>query len=225
MNIKKINTICGYGYYILGAVKIIFFILLVLNIVTNVSIIMRGGNANTDNNQQIFMIIGFAEIGLAIVSFIMQFANLNKEPSISGGYALGIVAVLLEFILPSGILIFAIFSQCAIFMKAGQMIVKNNEKLPDKIKPKERYKTGNTNNIKTTSTIPEEPLNNTDWFYMDSRTDNKEELRAKKLKEELEEWKKLLDSGDIDQETYNIETNKLIQKEQKRLREKNSRLW
>ena len=37
-----------------------------------------------------------------------------------------------------------------------------------------------------------------------------------KLEKELGEWKQLLDTGEIDEETYNQETSKLIEKERKR---------
>ena len=36
------------------------------------------------------------------------------------------------------------------------------------------------------------------------------------LEKELEEWKQLLDTGEIDEETYNQETSRLIEKERKR---------
>ena len=37
-----------------------------------------------------------------------------------------------------------------------------------------------------------------------------------KSEKELEEWKQLLDAGEIDEETYHQETNRLIEKERKR---------
>ena len=222
MRVKKFNTIFGYGYYILGAGKALFFMLTVIGALTNMGIALNGGNVNSEYYPGVTLLFGFLEIVLSISAVIMIFVNMSKEPSISGGYAIGIGGVLLEFILSGFLLYFALFFQCGLFIKAGKMIIDNNEKLPDSYKPKQKYKVGNAN---STNITQEEPLNNTDWFYMDSRTDNKEEIRAKRFKEELEEWKKLLDSGDIDQETYDIETNKLIQKEQKRLRDKNSRLW
>ena len=44
----------------------------------------------------------------------------------------------------------------------------------------------------------------------------KKQKRMAKLEEEICAWKKLLDSGEIDEITYNEETNKLIEKEKRR---------
>ena len=40
--------------------------------------------------------------------------------------------------------------------------------------------------------------------------------RMAKLEKEIGEWKELLDSGEIDETTYNEETNRLIEKERKK---------
>ena len=201
MNVKTFNTIFGYGFLVLGTAKIINFLIVMINAITNMSIIFRGGTVNTETSLGITTLIGGAEFVLGIGAIIMIFVNMNKDPEISGGYVLGGVAILLEFIVSGLLAIVAIFFQCGMFIKAGYMITDKNSKLPDKYKPKQNYK---VNAKKATNKTTEEPLNNTDWFYLDSRTDNKEEKRAEKFKQELEEWKKLLDSGDIDQETYDI---------------------
>ena len=48
-----------------------------------------------------------------------------------------------------------------------------------------------------------------------SQNDVKKQKRIEKIEKELYEWKQLLDTGEIDEEIYNQETSKLIEKEKK----------
>ncbi len=64
-------------------------------------------------------------------------------------------------------------------------------------------------------------LNGGEWSYGKKNEQNeyiseKKQKRMEKLEKELEEWKQLLDTGEIDEETYNQETSRLIEKERKR---------
>ena len=63
-------------------------------------------------------------------------------------------------------------------------------------------------------------IKNTEWFYNNQNTQNsqndvKKQKKIEKIEKELYEWKQLLDSGEIDEEIYNAETNRLIEKERR----------
>ena len=62
------------------------------------------------------------------------------------------------------------------------------------------------------------------WFYSERKDqknkseqiESQKQKRMAKLEKEIGEWKELLDLGEIDEATYNEETNRLIEKERKR---------
>jgi len=63
-------------------------------------------------------------------------------------------------------------------------------------------------------------IKNTDWFYSSETKNNdnsktKRQQKMSKIEETIGQWKELLDSGEIDEETYKQETNKLREKQKK----------
>ena len=111
-----------------------------------------------------------------------------------------------SFSYTSILLIFVVFGQCGMYMKAGSKIIINNRD----------YKIKKRTNKKM--------IKNTEWFYSDrekndrivEQTENQTQKRNAKLEKEIGEWKKLLELGEIDETTYNEETNRLIEKERKK---------
>ena len=92
-----------------------------------------------------------------------------------------------------------------IYSERGNIYARsNNEIYKDEFKPKTSKKT----------------IKNTEWFYNNQNTQNsqndvKKQKKIEKIEKELYEWKQLLDSGEIDEEIYNAETNRLIEKERR----------
>ena len=89
-------------------------------------------------------------------------------------------------------------------MKAGSKIVKLNSD----------YRFG------TYQKTTKKQIEDTNWFYEEgnekkSSEQMKNQNKIAKIDKELNEWKELLDSGEIDEQTYNEETNKLIEKKKR----------
>lgn len=205
MDIRTVNEIFGYGLFGLGALKIVFTILVFLQMFTNVNIALNGGDGTNYGYYPIFSIIlGGAQILIAIGSIIMILINMTKQPAVIPGYLWGLSAILIELITPSSIYIFVLFAECGMYMKAGLRIRSNNETYKNEFRPKTSKKV----------------IKNTEWFYnnqnmQNSQNDVKKQKRIEKIEKELYEWKQLLDSGEIDEEIYNAETNRLIEKERR----------
>lgn len=206
MNLKAVNEFFAYGLFGIGVVKIIYTILLFMQMFTNVNIALNGGIGTDYGYFPLFSrLIGWAQILLAIGSVIMIFVNIINQPGVIPGYLWGLGAILIELITPSSIYIFVLFAECGMYMNAGRKIRNKNVMYKEEFKPKTSKKT----------------IKNTEWFYSDKNEQNqkediKKQKRIEKLEKELEEWKQLLDTGEIDEETYYQETNKLIEKEKKR---------
>ncbi len=206
MNLKIVNEIFSYGLFGIGALKIIFTILVFLQIFTNVNAVFNGGNVIDYGYYSTFSVmIGGAQVILAVGSIIMIMLNMKRQPAVIPGYLWGLGAILIEFIIPSSLYIFVLFAECGMYMRAGYKIRNKNEIYKSEFKSKTSKKI----------------IKNTEWFYGDNndrneQTDIKTQKRREKLEKELEEWKQLLDSGEIDEETYHQETSRLIEKERKK---------
>ena len=209
MSLKTVNGIFGYGFYAVGAFKSIFTVLIFLQMFTNINIALNGGDGtNYGYYPTLSLILGGAQFFLAIGSIVMILVNSTTHPSVIPGYLWASGAVLLELILSSTfIYILVVFLECGLYVKAGQKIVNDNEKYKDEY----AHKTGPK---------PKNP----EWYYGKKNEQNEyvsteKQKRMEKLEKELGEWKQLLDDGEIDEDTYNQETSKLIEK----VRKKNER--
>lgn len=203
MNTKTMNEIFGYALFGIGVSKIILVILVLMQVNMNMNAIFNGGYFNNYDYSTFSAIIGLLQLILAAGSIIMIFVNIIKQPEVIPGYVLGLGALLIELIAPSILMIFAIFVECGMYMKAGAKIRNKN------IFTKEEHKTS------------KKKTKNTEWFYggqneQSTKENNQEQKRKAKLEKELYEWKQLLDSGEIDEETYKQETDRLIEKERRR---------
>ena len=103
-----------------------------------------------------------------------------------------------------------LFVECGMYMKAGSQINSKNSYYGKE---------------KSTS---KKMIKNTEWFYSNDanttmnekknseeqskKMQSKKETKREKLEKEISEWKELLDSGEIDQETYESEKNRLLKK-------------
>ena len=148
IKINKWNKIFGYGYFIIGALKIITFIWVVMQAMSA----LGGESANITVSSFFTLALGFVEFILLICGVIMIIQNKKDKPEIISGYALGIGATLIGFILPSFAFLafFSLFIQCSMYMKAGTKIIKCIE--------------GTNTNYKDKKQI----LKETEWFYVDN---------------------------------------------------------
>ena len=207
MNLKKINRIFGYGLFGIGAIKIIYTIFLLSKISNNVNSAFNGEEWNYGFFSLIITVINLVQVLLMIVSAIMIFVNIMEQPKVIKGYAWGLGSMLVTYIIPSWpwLIIGTLILQCGMLMKAGTEIISTSDTYKNEFKPKMSNKT----------------IKNTEWYLGKKNEQNeyiseKKQKRMEKLEKELEEWKQLLDTGEIDEETYHQETNRLIEKERKR---------
>lgn len=128
MNIKKLNEIFGYALFALGVLKILFTVLILIQVGTIITTMSSGGNVTAENYDVFSKIIGFAQIILAGGSVIMIILNINKKPGVIPGYLLGLGALIIELITPSILIIYIIFVQCGMYMRAGTKIRNKNER-------------------------------------------------------------------------------------------------
>lgn len=125
---RKTNEIFGYGYFVIGVIKIIILALGVIQFGTNVGNIVHGGEVeNSSFYSLLSVMVGFVQIAFAIGSIIMIILNKKKQPGIILGYLMGIGAVLIEFIVPPFLLLFFVIAECGLYMRAGTLIVKKNK--------------------------------------------------------------------------------------------------
>ena len=205
MNLKILNKIFAYGLFGVGALKIISVILVFMQTITILN--NSGGELNYGYFMLFAVVVNWVSILLAIGSIIMIFANSVQQPEVIVGYLWGLGALFLPYIIPSWswLTILGLFAQCSMYMKAGSKIMDNNVIYKNEYRPKTSKKL----------------IKHTEWFYRNKNEQMEQEKikiqkRKEKLEKELEEWKQLLDTGEIDEETYNQETSRLIEKERKR---------
>ena len=207
MNLKTVNRIFGYGHFGMGAIKIIYTIFLLSQMVTNVNIALNGGEWSYGFFPIIAQVISLVQTLLTIGSIIMIFVNITQQPKVIKGYVWGLGAMLVPYIIPSWpwLIIGTLILQCGMLMKAGTEIMSTSDTYKNEFKPKMSNKT----------------IKNTEWYLGKKNEQNeyiseKKQKRMEKLEKELEEWKQLLDTGEIDEATYHQETSRLIEKERKR---------
>ena len=206
MGVKKANEIFGYSIFVVGALKLLLIVLVLAQLTTNLNSIFNGGDLDSTDYTTFSRIVGFAQIIVSFGSIIMIIVNLKRKSGVLQGYFWCLGAILIEFLSFSAIAIYIAFAECGMYMKAGSQIIKENSD----------YDKSNRTSKKT--------IKNTEWFYAEPNEQKEKNERMKfekqkrmaKLEKEIDEWKQLLDSGEIDEETYNQETNRLIEKEKRR---------
>ena len=206
MNTKKVNGFFGNALFIVGAVKIIFMVMVLIQLLAGINSIFNGGSADFGYSYLLSMLIGGSQFILAIASIVMIIVNTKNQPEVIPGYLIGLGAVAIEIFAPSFITIIALLTSCGMYMKAGTYIREKNK------------------NYEPIAKTSKQTIKNTEWFYSDPNEQNKKieqmemkkQKRMAKLEKELSEWKELLDSGEVDYETYKQETDKLIEKEKRR---------
>lgn len=211
MNLRTVNDFFSYLLFGVGTFKLIHALMVFSQTFTNVSLIFSGKEStNMDYLSTFSVILGGIQIFLFIASIIMICINSTKCPSAILGYLWGMGAFLLEFIVPNFLLVYALTAECGLYMKGGFKLKYGNENYKEKFKPKPSKQT----------------IKNTEWFYKNpqksiveqqkiERSNLKNQQKIEKIEKELVEWKQLLDSGEVDEESYIAETNRLIEKENK----------
>ena len=104
----------------------------------------------------------------------------------------------MEFLVPSFLMVYFVFAQCGVYIKAGRTLINVNSKFADVTK------------------TSKQTIKNTEWFYSDNNNSSNKEEKRKRLIDNLEkekiEWKQLLDAGEVDEATFNQEINRINEK-------------
>lgn len=191
MNVKNLNKLFGYGYFIIGALKILLVILVLIRLGTNIAVIFNGGSADSDYYSTFSTAIGFGQIILALGSIVMIVANIKKQPGVITGYLYGLGALVIEFVIPPMMLFFFVLVECGLYMKAGSKIKNTN--------------LGYDIENKTSK----EMIKNTEWFYSGKNEliENKKPNSNVKSKKEIYESEEISNLTEFDKITYNEETS------------------
>lgn len=128
MIVKKLNEIFGYGFFLLGILKALLVFLVFIQFGANINAIFNGGTTDFDSYNTFSMLIGFSQIIFGIASIIMIVLNIKIQPKVIIGYIYGLGALLIEFITPSFLLLYFVFAECGLYIKAGTKIRKNNDR-------------------------------------------------------------------------------------------------
>lgn len=195
---RKVNSFFGHALFFIGALKIIFSLLIIVQLFININSIFNGGSYGFGYFPIFSLLIGLTQFIIGAGSILMILLNMTNNPKVIPGYLLGLGALLIELFTPSMLYILVLFAECGMYMKAGSKIIRENSSFE----------------IKSTKTSIKENTNkNTEWFYSaQSSQKAKNEKKISMLEEELKEWKQLLDAGQVDEESYDFETNKLNEK-------------
>ena len=202
MIIKKINHFCGYAFFAVGALRMV---LVILALLYTISVLSNINSSAYEFISSFSSVLAIIQVIVTLLTIPMIFLNKKDQPDISKAYLYALGVIILENILPSFLAVFFIYVTSSMYMKAGSKIineVRNDEKIQ--------------NNFEKT-----------EWFYNQANRDSmsqeegnvlsdiKKEKKNEKIVEEIFEWKKLLDSGEIDEETYNDIKDKLLKKMKK----------
>lgn len=202
MNVSKANSVMGYGLMLVGAAKAILIILIFSKITMKLSLLLSGLNLTTIYFPTFSSVIMYCQIALCIGAMIMAMINYSVQEELVTPYLATLGAFLLDIIMPSILAIIVIFFSCYIYFKSGNTILRlNTDKGAEKRYNKKLKK-------------------RTEYFYSGKRKNkltNQEQIELIKadIKNEIQEWKNLLDSGEIDLESYNQEIERLNKKAQK----------
>lgn len=131
----------------MGILKALLVFLVFIQFGANINAIFNGGATDFDSYNTFSMLIGFSQIIFGIASIIMIVLNIKIQPKVIIGYIYGLGALLIEFITPSFLLLYFVFAECGLYIKAGAKIRKNND--------------GNYISNKKIK----QAVKNTDWFY------------------------------------------------------------
>ena len=152
MDVKSLNRIFGYSLYGIGAAKAILFIIILMTVGTNFNLIKDGGNVDLSLYQMFARVIAIIQLIVAIGSFVMIVLNIKVQPKTIIWYIWALIALGLEIILPSLIMVFFIFAEIGMYMNAGRKILKADG-----------MEVGSSNkDVKKT-------LESTAWFYEDDK--------------------------------------------------------
>ena len=195
MSVKKFNELFANIYIVTGLLKAVFCFAVFFKMITNVISIFNGGGWDYNNFLEVSNIIGFLQFFLIIVSIVMVFVNIERIPGVIPGYLFGLLPPLIEIFTPTFIYVYVVFPNCCLYISAGYKIKRKNSDGRTEIKTSRKK------------------IRNTNWFYKDNSKQIEKMERNKLMAEkEIEEWKELLASGEIDEETYNLEEKRLQEK-------------
>lgn len=149
MSLKKVNEFFGISLLTIGILKILLMILVLIQSGNAAVSMVTGGEAKLFDASFLGDFVGILQIVVAACSFIMIFVNIKKYPEVIMGYVIGILALILEIILPAIIFFIYGFVEGILYINASNVVRNKKFKLFS---------------IETDSS---EKVENTDWFYGD----------------------------------------------------------
>lgn len=202
MSLSKINSFMGYVFMLIGAAKAILIIMIFSKMTISLSLLFSGLDLTELYYPLFCWRIKFFEMVFGIIAIILIVPNYLYQEKLIKPYAATVGAWFVDFITPSILAIIVIFFICCIYFKAGNTILRLNTDPGEK-------KRKNKKLAKRTAS-----------FYNgigNKKMTNQEKIEAfrTEIKSEMQEWKELLDSGEIDLESYNQEIDRLEKKAQK----------
>lgn len=151
MSLKKVNDFFGISLSIMGILKVILILLILVQSGTAAKAMVTGGEQSDFSFSSVSRILGYGQIILAVCSIVMIIANIKKHPEVIIGYVIGLLALVLEVILPSIVYFIYVFIECALYIQAGNTI--RNKKLK----------------LFSIEEDSSERVQSTDWFYNDKK--------------------------------------------------------
>jgi len=163
---RTINKIFGYGFFAVGALKVILLVLILTQFTSNVADIFSGVEIDGNYNNNFYVLIstgvGIAEWLLILGSIVMIFVNTNNQPETIKGYLIGLAAAAIEIIMPNIFVFYKIFVVAGMYMKAGSSINRN------------------CSSYNYVQKISRKKIKDTNWFY----EDNKEQEVIKEIRKD-----------------------------------------
>lgn len=151
MDLKKVNDFFWISLSIMGILKVILILLILVQSGTAATAMVTGGEQTEFSFSSFSRILGYGQIALAVCSVVMIIANIKKHPETIMGYIIGLLALVLEVILPSIVYFIYVFIECALYIQAGNIIRNKKLKL---------FSIEDDSGAKVEST---------DWFYNDKK--------------------------------------------------------
>ena len=151
MKLKKVNDFFGMSLLITGILRILIMIFVLIQSGNAAVAMATGGDAKLVDASFLGDFIAILQIVIAACSIVMIFVNIKSYPEVIMGYVIGILALVLEIILPAILFFIYGFVEGGLYIYASNVIRNKKFKL---------FSIEENSNQK---------VENTDWFYGDKK--------------------------------------------------------
>ena len=217
MILRRVNKIFAWGYFAVGATRVVILFIALAQVISAFNAVFDGRSLAMMSFDGISLVLSICQIILFIGSIVMVILNSKKQPEVIKGYLMGIGAFVLHFIFSAFILLIFISAfSFVMYIRAGQMINKNNAKGENLLRTN-RSDSDLDDYFKNKANEEKDEKEKVQEITQDKTNviDYKTEKKIQKIDKEIQEWKSLFDSQQIDEELYNLELNRLNEKKNK----------